>query len=381
MNLAQRSHFSILMMRRSAAALLRRHWWGSLAAALGALPSPAAAGSVTVGSDSLQLSGFVSATYQSATQDVNHVIVGRLFSPNQNQFTLETFELGLDRLVPTDRRAAGFSVRMLYGSGATYTKSAGLDLGPQADLTQALATVNFPTRTGNVLISAGKMASMMGLEVIESTLNPNLSVGNQFIFIEDFTHLGLDVNWTINPHWSTRWCVVNGWDAAVDNNQSSSAMGRVGFAPDAKTNLAALGYYGPEQAGNSSDARYGGEFLGSRAIGPHSLTVQLDDGRDDAVSATWWGAGAWLTLGLSSGTTLALRADVLDDSDGARTSGALGYPALSAQRLSSLTATLNLRPATGILVRPEIRYDHSDQTAFDGHGDQMTFAIGAACTY
>jgi hypothetical protein len=222
---------------------------------------------------------------------------------------------------------------------------------------------------------------MMGLEVIESTLNPNLSVGNQFIFLEDFTHTGLDVNWTINPRWSTRWCVVNGWDVAVDNNQSSSLMGRVGFVPDASTNLAVLGYYGPEQAGNSSDPRYGGEFLGSRTFGRHSLTVQLDDGRDDAVSATWWGAGAWLTLGLGSGTTLALRADVVDDSNGARTSGVLGYPALNAQKLGSLTATLNLRPVTGLIVRPEVRYDHSDQLAFDGHDDQVTFAIGGACTF
>ena len=63
------------------------------------------------------------------------------------------------------------------------------------------------------------MASMMGLEVIESTLNPNLSVGNQFIFLEDFTHTGLDVNWTIDPRWSVRACVLNGWDVAVDNNR------------------------------------------------------------------------------------------------------------------------------------------------------------------
>ena len=78
---------------------------------------------------------------------------------------------------------------------------------------------------------------------------------------------------------------------------------------------------------------------------------------------------------------LALRGDHLDDTDGARTSGALGYPALACQQLSSLTATLNLRRSSGVLVRPEVRYDHSDQQAFDGHGDQLTFAIGAACMF
>jgi len=352
-----------------------------LTAASGALPCAARAGTVGSLGDSLQISGFVQATYQSASRDVNRQIVGRLFARDQSQFTLEAFELGLDRPAATNRRSAGFTARLLYGSAATYTHSAGLDLGPQADLTQAFAIVNLPTRTGSVQLSAGKMVTMMGLEVIESTLNPNLSVGNQFVFVENFTDLGLDVNWTIDSRWSTRWRVTNGWDVAVDNNASSSAMGRVGFVPDAKTNLAVLGYYGPEQAGNSSDPRYGGEFLGSRSFGSHSVTVQLDQGRDDAVSASWWGAGVWATLSFNPSASLALRADVVDDSDGARTSGALGYPAVGAQQLSSLTATLNLRPVAGILVRPEIRYDHSDQAAFDGHHEQLAFAVGAACTF
>lgn len=352
-----------------------------LAAALGALPCAARAGTVGALADSLQISGFVQATYQSASRDVNRQIVGRLFARDQSQFTLEAFELGLDRLVSPERRSAGFTARLLFGSAATYTHSAGLDLGQQADLTQAFATVNFPTRSGSVQVSAGKLVTMMGLEVIESTLNPNLSVGNQFLWVENFTDVGLDVNWSIDPRWSTRWRISNGWDVAVDNNASSSAMGRVGFAPDGKTSLAVLGYYGPEQAGNSSDPRYGGEFLGSRAFGSHSVTLQLDQGRDDAVGASWWGAGVWATLAFAPSASLALRADVVDDSDGARTSGALGYPSLNAQQLSSLTATLHLRPVAGILVRPEIRYDHSDRSAFDGHDDQLTFAVGAACTF
>ena len=350
-------------------------------ATLGAPPCAARAGTVGTLADSLQISGFVSATYQAASQDVNHEIVGRLFARDQSQFSLEAIELGLDRPVAATRRSAGATVRILFGSAAQFTHSAGLELGPQADLTQAFVTLNLPTRTGSVQVSAGKLVTMMGLEVIESTVNPNLSVGNQFLFVENFTDVGLDVNWTVDSRWSTRWRVSNGWDVAVDNNQSSSAMGRIGFAPDANTSLALLGYYGPEQAGNSGDPRYGGQFLGTRAFGAHSLTMQLDDGRDDAVGATWWAAGVWATLAFGPATALALRGDYLNDADGARTSGALDYPALTAQKLGSLTATLNVHPVPGFLVRPEVRYDHSDQAVFDGHREQMTLAIGAACTF
>lgn len=348
---------------------------------LGTGPLAAQAGTVSTLTDSLQISGFVSATYQAATQEVNREIVGRLFARDQSQFSLEAFELGLDRPVASNRRSAGVTVRMLFGSAAQFTQSAGLQLGPQADLTQAFAVVNFPTRTGNVQVSAGKMATMMGLEVIESTLNPNLSVGDQFMFVENFTHLGLDVNWTINPRWSTRWCVLNGWDVAVDNNSSSSVMGHVTYAPDDRTSLALLGYYGPEQADNSRDPRYGAEFLGTRTIGAHSFALQLDQGRDDAVHADWWAAGLWATLALHPGTSLALRADYLDDADGARTSGALGYPALNGQRLGSLTATLNFHPVDGFMIRPEIRYDRSNQAAFDANDDQVTYAIGMSYTF
>ena len=73
--------------------------------------------------------------------------------------------------------------------------------------------------------------------------------------------------------------------------------------------------------------------------------------------------------------------DYIDDRDGARTSGLLGYPVLAEQKLGTLTATLNLHPATRLTVRPEVRYDRSDQQVFDGERVQVTFALAAAMSY
>jgi hypothetical protein len=85
---------------------------------------------------------------------------------------------------------------------------------------------------------------------------------------------------------------------------------------------------------------------------------------------------------------VAMRSDFLDDSDGARTSGSpltAPFPANDGQHLSSLTATLNLRPYKSLQVRPELRYDYSDKALFGSGGSsdtgrhsQVTAALGVA---
>ena len=46
--------------------------------------------------------------------------------------------------------------------------------------------------------------------------------------------------------------------------------------------------------------------------------------------------------------------------------------------LSSATATLNVKTVPNVLVRPEIRFDHSNQRVFASKQDQMTFGLSAA---
>lgn len=172
--------------------------------------------------------------------------------------------------------------------------------------------------------------------------------------------------------------MLNGWDVAVDNNTSKTLMGRLAWAPRTGTSVAVLGYAGPEQSGNASDLRRGGEILATAPIGRTTATVQFDAGSEDGIDASWWGAGGWWTIPVGSTGTLALRGDVMDDKDGARTSGVLGFPTLDAQRLVSFTTTFNWSLVPNLIVRPEIRYDRSSQDVYDGAQDQVTLAVGAA---
>ena len=92
-------------------------------------------------------------------------------------------------------------------------------------------------------------------------------------------------------------------------------------------------------------------------------------------NAAWWALGGWTTYDVSAAIGLALRGDYVNDENGTRTSGVLGFPANTGHRFGSATATLNVRAWPGAIVRPELRYDRSTLHAFDTSKDQLTAAL------
>ena len=73
-----------------------------------------------------------------------------------------------------------------------------------------------------VQFKAGKAATLMGIEVIEDVVNPNLSVGQQFVYVENFTHTFAGVAAKFSPALSAELHVLNGWDVTQDNNGRKS---------------------------------------------------------------------------------------------------------------------------------------------------------------
>ena len=75
------------------------------------------------------------------------------------------------------RRSAGFHGEILFGQNAAVIKSGGFLIGAEeADIPHLYVTLNLPTASGNgVQLKVGRMPTLMGLEVIETTANPNWS--------------------------------------------------------------------------------------------------------------------------------------------------------------------------------------------------------------
>jgi hypothetical protein len=340
----------------------------------------------------VKISGYAEASYIYSTAALpDGPVVGRSFD-RLPEFALNVVKLVLDKPFETDRLNAGFHVDLLFGQNATLIQSAGLKLGDQGDLEQAFVTLNVPTGNGNGLqFKAGKWVTLMGVEVIEDVFNPNWSEGNQFLYVENFTGTGIEVGYKWNKYFDTQFRVYNGWDVVQDNNTRKSFMGRLGIAPDGNTLLAIVGYLGPEQAANNDADRKGLNVVMNRKFGSKvSAWGQFDYGKEDAnaalpdptKNAEWWALGGWLIYDFGPKVGLALRGDYLDDKDGARTSGGpvtAPFPLNTGNQVSTGTATLNVRAWEGMLVRPEIRYDHSTiADAFGEKSDQVTFGLSAA---
>src|SRR5438094_2321912 len=201
-----------------------------------------------------KLTGYAAGSYAySGRSSGDTAIVGRLYDRLSNRFMLNALAVVLDKPYDPAKFSAGFHTELLLGQDATVIQSGGFNLGAQADLPHLYVTLNVPTASGNGLqFKLGRIPTLLGLEVIETYANPNWSEGNQFIYVENVTALGVSVETKFNKYVDAQFRVINGWDQVSDNNAHKSLMGRVGIYPDALTSLGIVGYWGPEEAGHDA---------------------------------------------------------------------------------------------------------------------------------
>jgi hypothetical protein len=373
-----------------------------IGALLGALATPLAAEAPPVNAPdstpppSLKISGFAVASYVYSNKTIDpNLIVGRLFDRYSSAFIINAAKLTLDRPFVATKLDAGAHVDLIFGQDAEVLHSSGssspFSLGPNGDIEQAYAIVNIPTKSGTgVQLKVGKMVTLMGLEVIETVANPNFSEGNLFNLVENFTSTGAELDFKPSSAVDVELRVDDGWDRVVVPDGQKSFTGRIGIAAG-KTSLGLLGYWGNQEANNNDAPRYGAEALLNQKFGKASFWVQGDWGTEKAnaalpdptVDAKWWAVSGWLAGDVSPNANLAVRADYLDDTNGFRTSGVLGFPVSTgeAQKLWSLTGTINIKAFAGALVRPEVRYDHSNLVVFDDQTSQVSFALSVAYSF
>ncbi len=335
----------------------------------------------------ITLSGYVESAFNVSSRPNGSAITGRLYERTNNQFSLNALKLTLDRAHDPKKMDAGLHADVVFGQNAQMLQSSGFNLGPNGDVYQLYGTLNFPTPNGNgVQVRLGRMATFMGVELIETPLNPNLSIGNAFIYVENFTQTGVSVEHRFNSVVDMQVRVLNGWDQVQDVNDRLSYMARLGLSPDAATTITVEGYVGPEQESNNTALRTGAEIMASRKVGKVTLSLQGDVGReqqnealfDPTTDAAWWATSGWLVIDATPKVGVALRADYLNDRNSARTGAAFGLLGTEGHKLGSATATLNVKSFPSMLLRPEVRFDRSSQLVFNGKTSQFTFGMSAA---
>jgi hypothetical protein len=302
----------------------------------------------------------------------------RVFDHKANSFTLDLAQIVISRDT-TAIDTSGFKVKLSTGEIAKWIHARGLSGAPldQAqtgqgtntiDLTEAYVSYLAPIGKG-LRFDFGKMVTYFGSEVIEAKDDANYSRSFLFDFAIPFTHTGLKVSYALSAALSASLHVVNGWDNADDNNAAKCVGFSIGYAP-AEAFAGYLSFMtGPERDNNSADKRTLTDLV---AIFKPARKVQLilnaDYGTEEKAvaeaTAAWSGMAGIAKYDFDKMYSIAARAEIFNDRDGFRTG--------TAQTLTELTLTPEIRLAGGLVVRPEYRHDSSNRQSFHRVSGEFT---------
>lgn len=341
----------------------------------------------------ISLSGFVQASYFYNTQDpVDRVSDGYLWNTSHNSFSLNKVKLTLASK-PVERSGetwdSGFRVSMMWGEDASILNTGGERQGLEA-VREAYIDLNVPIGEG-LIVKAGHLISLLNFESGDGgAVNPNFSQGYQWFFTGNGPATGVQADYQFTDWLNVKARVQNGlYAGAVDNNEAKTMLGSIGLTPDDKTWINILGFGGEESATLTVS---GASILAGRKFGQKLNTgLELDyfnfesaDGNDSVL----WSIGGWVWYDFTSKFGAAVRAEYLDDREGAglkgiNLPGRPGSAILSPDPDGSITSvalTFNIKPVPSVRIQPELRYDRTSyQGGFDGEEDR--FIIGAGVTY
>jgi len=187
--------------------------------------------------------------------------------------------------------------------------------------------------------------------------------------------------------------ITRGWDTSLeDDNDTLSYM--VGFSTSLseKTKLALNVISGADQFQDNGNWRTVLDVVLSTTVGDN-MTIGLNGDYGYEVNsktsvsgsdAQWYGVAGYASMALCKEASLNFRAEYFNDEDGARVSAGV-----KGAQLAEGTVGLSIRPFandslwSNLVIRPEFRWDWSDENVFDDGNDnnQFTAAVDAYFTF
>jgi hypothetical protein len=334
------------------------------------------------------------------------------FNSFKDSAVLDKISLNVERTVdPTKKQFdVGFHAEGIYGADAAFIHSNGMmdrQTGRnQWDLLQAYVDVTFPDLP--VRLRVGKWIELAGFEHFSANIygafgdpaRALYSYSYQFLYAEPGTQTGALLTYVLNPQWTFDAGFTRGWNQSLrDGNDSLDFLGRVTFAPSDKTAIIFVMTEGPEfpagvgrnlPPGDNSDWWTALDLAITQKI-TDELSLGLGFDYVDAPhipgltggAKQWGGAAGYVSYAFDPHFTLNTRLEWYKDAANGFSTGA----PVSADYYEA-TVGVAIKPFpkdyvfSHLLIRPEIRYDHSDRPAFDsGDRDQLTFSVDALFTF
>ena len=291
----------------------------------------------------------------------------RVFDFDDNTFKLDVVELVAQHAVAAPRDG-GFRMDVaLGGSVPRVSAASGLFRDPvtgaaeDVDLQQAFVSYIAPLGSG-LRVDLGKFVTPCGYEVIEGYDGWNDAATRSFLFgyAICFTHTGVRAAYTFSPKVALTALVVNGWDVATDNNSAKTGGAQLTLTPAPMVSLLLTGLIGAEQPGNDSDLRSVLDgVLTVKAWPKLSLGLNGDFGHEQVPGGgdvSWSGIAGYARWQATPSFALSARGESFDDPDGARTG--------TQQTLTEGTLTPELRLTPHLVLRGDLRMDHSNHDVF-----------------
>ncbi len=303
----------------------------------------------------------------------------RSFENEKNSFILNLANLHFER---QPESGLGFVADLDFGRTAdvvnntTYFGGSRSSLGNGTDFFDArqfFLTYTVPVGSG-IKLKAGRMVTLHGAEVIKAYNNQNYNITNSILFgfSIPFTHTGIMGTYAFNDTVTLDLGLVNGWDNVADQNDGKSLHGGLNLAIDPRFTIYFSGTYGAEQPNNGRSKRLMlTTLITAKPTDQLTLIVDHNYGNESDLvprggllrTAQWHGAAGYVIYAFTDDLSAALRAEIFDDMDGART--VFQEPGFGpGATYWEFTPTITYKITDGLFWRNEYRHDEADKRAF-----------------
>jgi len=286
---------------------------------------------------------------------------------------------------PTQTNGCGWDwggrVDLVYGTDWRFGKCLGLeDRINSADTTYGMVIPQFyfETAYNDLTVKMGHYGARFGYEVIPAPGNFFYSHSYAMCYAQPILVTGAEADYKLSDNWLLVGGFNRGWMMFEDNNDKFDFLGGVKWTSDDKdTTFSYMVSNGAEDnAGEHNRFAYAAVFTEQVTdrflyVLQHNLGVEQHGVVATGENATWYGLDQYLIYKLNSRWSAGLRTEWFRDENGTRVAGIGNWigsdrgwtGAGFAGNFYEVTAGLNWRPHSNVLLRPELRWDWYDGPA------------------
>lgn len=310
-----------------------------------------------------------------------------VFNTSPNRFNNHQSYLFIEKKADgSEGLGFGGRVDLLYGIDAQNTQAFGNNPGRwdylngfnHGDYGWALPQAYGEVAYGDLSVKIGHFYTLHGYEVVTAPGNFFYSHAYTMNFSEPFTHTGAVATYAVNDKLTVYGGYVFGWDTGFDQRFGGSAVQTgMTYAATDKLSLTYLTTFG--DLGQIGDG-YSHSFVGTYKITDKLSYVLLSDLVDANGTA---GTGGVVLQTVSAANYL-----LYNITDKVGVGGRAEWFKYNGQSYYEITAGMNIKPVSNLVIRPEIRHQWTRDlnqvgplAAFGIVGDQTIFGIDAILTF